>query len=96
MSIKESLSLKLTDLLGSRIVVPQPWRLRISMSMVLVRLSRLFHRRRSTARNFPPDEGDSLPPEAGRLAPLSPSPDHHLVAVRALPPSDDTHLLPRD
>jgi hypothetical protein len=96
MSTKSSLAIKLTDFVGGRLVAPQPWRLRISMSMLLVRLSRFFRGQLSPARNYPPDEGDSLPPGAGRLAPLRPTPGHHLVAARALPPSETTHLLPRD
>ena len=35
-------------------------------------------------------------PEAGKPVPLRPTPTHHLVAAKDLPPSDKTHSLPRD
>lgn len=44
----------------------------------------------STSRR---DQG-GLPPPSNRFAPIKPAPDHHLVAARALPPSDTTHLFP--
>ena len=48
-------------------------------------------------RTMPRDpDGGPYPPDAGRPAPLHPSPGHHLVAAKALPPSDRTHLLPKD
>lgn len=34
--------------------------------------------------------------EAGRLVPLKPSPTHHLVGAKDLPPSDNTHSFPKD
>lgn len=41
-------------------------------------------------------DGGNLPPWAGKLAPIRPNPPRHLQALRDLPPSDRTHLLPRD
>ena len=46
--------------------------------------------------NVPPPDADPRPPDAGRPAPLRPAPTHHLVALKAVPPSDETHLLPYD
>lgn len=37
-----------------------------------------------------------IPPWAGKLAPVRPRPPHHLIAARDLPPSERTHLFPRD
>jgi hypothetical protein len=34
--------------------------------------------------------------EAGKTAPLRPTPTHHLAAAKELPPSDKTHELPKD
>ena len=42
-----------------------------------------------------PENGRSYP-NAGLPAFLRPSPDHHLVAAKGLPPSDRTYLLPKD
>ena len=42
-----------------------------------------------------PGDG-TRPPDSGKPAPLRPSPTHHLVAMRSLPPSDRTHLLAAD
>jgi hypothetical protein len=47
-------------------------------------------------RTDPPDEGGHYLPDAGKPAPLSPSPTHHLVAARSLPPQNTTHLFPAD
>lgn len=33
---------------------------------------------------------------AGKPVPRKPSPTHHLVAAKALPPSDGTYLFPKD
>ena len=45
-----------------------------------------------------PPSGSSAPrpPDAGKPVPLKPSPTHHLVAAKDLPPSDITHSLPKD
>jgi hypothetical protein len=53
-------------------------------------LKQLFRRPFSRPRG---DQG-GLPPTSNRFAPIKPAPDHHLVAARALPPSETTHLLP--
>ena len=46
----------------------------------------------------PPSKGGSppRPPFAGRPVPVKPSPRHHLVAAKDLPPSEKTHCYPRD
>ena len=36
------------------------------------------------------------PPDAGKPVPVTPSPKHHLVAAKSLPPSDKTHVFPKD
>jgi len=41
----------------------------------------------------PPPEG-SRPPDAGKPAPVSPSPAHHLVAAKSLPPEEGTQVSP--
>ncbi len=38
----------------------------------------------------------SPPPDAGSPVPVTGSPKHHLVAAKALPPSDKTHVYPKD
>ncbi len=48
------------------------------------------------SRPSPPEAGGTREPDAGRPAPLRPRPGHHLVAANALPPSDRTHLFPKD
>src|SRR5579862_631951 len=45
----------------------------------------------------PPSAGSKPPPpDAGKPVPLKPCPSHHLVAAKALPPSDKTHCFPKD
>jgi hypothetical protein len=34
--------------------------------------------------------------EAGKPVPVGPTPTHHLVAAKDLPPSDKTHSFPKD
>jgi hypothetical protein len=34
--------------------------------------------------------------EAGKPVPVKPAPTHHLQAAKDLPPSDNTHSLPKD
>jgi hypothetical protein len=41
-------------------------------------------------------DDSSPPPYAGKPSPLMPSPTHHLMAAKALPPSDETFLFPKD
>ena len=36
------------------------------------------------------------PPDAGKPVPVTPSPKHHLVAAKSLPPLDKTHVFPKD
>ncbi len=45
---------------------------------------------------FPKGGGRGGKSEAGKPVPLRPSPIHHLVAAKDLPPSDKTHSLPMD
>jgi len=45
---------------------------------------------------LPPDEGGGFRAGAGKPVPRGPVPRHHLVAAKALPPSDKTYLFPRD
>jgi hypothetical protein len=40
--------------------------------------------------------GDDGKVEAGELVPVGPSPTHHLVGAKDLPPSDKTHSYPKD
>ena len=46
-------------------------------------------------RPEPPD-GHNRAPDAGQPAPLSPSPAHHLVAAKSLPPRDETRITAAD
>lgn len=48
-----------------------------------------------TARIFPRGGGSGLD-GAAKPMPVSPTPSHHLVAAKDLPPSDKTHILPKD
>jgi hypothetical protein len=41
-------------------------------------------------------EDDPRWPDAEKPAPLRPTPVHHLVAAKAIPPSDETFLFPAD
>ncbi|HXC35060.1 MAG TPA: hypothetical protein VNV43_04245 [Candidatus Acidoferrales bacterium] len=43
-----------------------------------------------------PGGGYSGASGAGRPVPVSPSPTHHLVGVKDLPPANKTHSLPKD
>ncbi len=88
------------DVLNGRALRPSPIGERgaDALERLARRLRRfLFGPDPDPARPTPHDPDDGhRPPDAGRAAPLRPSPGHHLVAARALPPSDHTHLLPRD
>jgi hypothetical protein len=35
-------------------------------------------------------------PHAGKPSPLIPSPTHHLMAAKGLPPADKIYLFPKD
>src|SRR5688572_27996514 len=43
-----------------------------------------------------PDAGGAGLSGAGKPVPVRPTPSHHLVAAKDLPPSDKTHSLPKD
>jgi hypothetical protein len=47
-------------------------------------------------RRLPPNQGEPLQSGAGGPVPRDPSPSHHLVAAKAFPPSEKTHLYPKD
>ena|ERR1700677_982598 len=86
----------LPDILGGRAFAVQPWAVKIARS--IARLLWKVPRHHGGVWRFrkPPEEGDFRSPDSGKPAPLNPSPTHHLVAHKALPPSDHTYLLESD
>ena len=50
------------------------------------------------SKGIPPSQGGSppKPPFAGKPVPIRPTPRHHLVAAKELPPSEKTHCFPKD
>lgn len=58
----------------------------------------LLARRAEPAHHRSPGGGSSGPrrPDAGKPAPLNPSPSHHLAAAKELPPSEATRTFPHD
>jgi hypothetical protein len=51
----------------------------------------------STPADLGPDPSQGAgESEAGVPVPVRPSPTHHLIAAKELPPSDKTHSFPRD
>jgi len=59
----------------------------IFWSQIGIFFEELFGRKKS-----PGEGGWGFPPFSGKLAPVRPSPRSHLVAGKALPPSDATYL----
>jgi hypothetical protein len=68
------------------------WRVAVSyfIHRIIDFLRTLWPRRSRRGRDNPGLEG------AGRLVPVKPTPPHHLVAARGLPPSERTYLYPKD
>jgi len=50
------------------------------------------------SESSPPSQGGAppRPPFAGKPVPVKPSPRHHLIAAKDLPPSEKTHCFPKD
>jgi len=67
---------------------------RRSISQVIRVVVRFF--RRLWPRRFRPGDDSPGLEGAGRLVPRKPTPPHHLVAAKALPPSDRTYLFAKD
>ena len=67
------------------------------VARALTRLARFLRRclLGESPRTDPPGE-NNRPPDAGKPAPVSPSPTHHLVAAKSLPPGDAVHVFPAD
>jgi len=63
------------------------WRLQRLAQSIRMALSKTFLR---------PDDDNPRSPDAGKPSPLIPSPTHHLMASKGLPPSDETYLFPKD
>jgi len=93
----------LPEFLGGRIVLVPQRLARVAMKFealshsLLKKLSRVrFLKRLRGIRSRRRDEDDPRSPDAGKPSPLMPSPVHHLVAARGIPPSDKTYLFPAD
>jgi len=91
--MQASTTTKVSDFLRGRVESLRPlvwgivWKAQRLAQSIRMALSRTFTR---------PDDDSSQRPDAGKPSPLTPSPTHHLMAAKALPPSDETYLFPKD
>jgi hypothetical protein len=84
----------LPEFLGGRIVLVPRQVARIAMKFEAITHSLLKRLRRVHIQQR--GEDDYRSPDAGKSSPVMPTPVHHFVAAKAIPPSDKTHLFPAD